>query len=143
MPKIVNLLGIRNKATLCRIKQMGNLVYTVLRPITKEQEEEIDEKEEINFDGTIINKDNIYCYGQFDINNKEDINYIKKFNIINLDDNNPIYTNYDFNKGIVSVEGNVIKTSECYNPIEWFKYKYLLIGKPERIIVYKCNKCDL
>ena len=81
MSKVVNLLGIRKKAILCRIKTMGSLIYTVMRPITEEQEKTLDSDEQIVIDGNTINKDNIYCYGEFDVTNSEDIEYIKKFNI--------------------------------------------------------------
>ena len=76
MPKVVNLLGIRTKAILCRIKVMGNYSYTVMRPITEEEEKLIDRDEKITIDDNVITKDNIYCYGEFDITNPEDINYI-------------------------------------------------------------------
>ena len=143
MAKTINLFGIRQKIILCRTKVLGNYNYTVMRPITESQEKELDENEQITIDNNIITKDNIYCYGQFDINNDEDIKYVKKFNIINLEEANPIYSGYNFSDGTVVIEGNIAKTYSCYNPIEWFKYNYLLIGKPERIIIYKCAKHEL
>ena len=96
MPKVVKLLGIRKKAILCRIKLMGTFVYTVMRPITEEQEKILDRDEQIDIDGNIISKDNIYCYGEFDVTNPEDIEYIKKFNIINLDEINSVHSDYNF-----------------------------------------------
>ena len=140
MAKIINLLGIRTKAILSRTKVGGNNIYTVMRPITKEQEKELDDKERLEIDGFVISKDNIYCYGEFNVNNDEDLNYIKKFNIINLDEENSIYSNLDFETGEVTIEGNLAKVYCCYDPIKWFKYQYLLIGKPNRIIIYKCPK---
>ena len=143
MAKVLNLLGIRKKAILCRIKALGNFNYTVMRSITEAQEKELDDTEQLTIDGNIITKDNIYCYGQFDINNDEDINYVKKFNIINFDESNPVYSGYNFVDGSVTIEGNIAKTYSCYNTVEWFKYNYLLIGKPNRIIIYKCAKHEL
>lgn len=143
MPKIVNLLGIRNKAMLCRTKTMGDYIFTVMRGITESQEKELDELESIRLDDKIITKDNIYCYGLIDVNNSEDLNYVKKFNIINPDSENCIHSNYNYEKGNVVIETHIAKTYPTYNPIEWFKYNYMLIGKPERIIIYKCKKCDL
>lgn len=143
MAKVMNLFGIRKKAILSRIKVMGNTVYTVMRPITEENEKALDVYEKITIDDRVIVKDNIYCYGEININNEEDVNYIKKFNIINLEDNNSIHSNYDFETGEVTIEGNVAKMYDCYDVVKWFKYNYLLIGKPERIIIYKCRKEDL
>ena len=125
MAKLVNLLGIRNKAILCRIKIIGNYNYTVMRPISEEDEKIIDRDEEINIDGHIITKDNIYCYGEFDVTNPEDINYIKKFNIINLDEINSVHSDFNFEEGNVLVEGTVAKTYSCYDVVKWFKYIYL------------------
>lgn len=143
MAKVVNLFGIRKKAILCRTKYMGEYTYTVMKEITESQEKELDDLESINIDNKIISKDNIYCYGEIDISNKEDIDYLKKFNIINLDNENNIHVNYDYEKGNVLIEGNIAKMSPTWNVVEWFKYNYLLIGKPKRIIIYKCKKCDL
>ena len=143
MPKIIKLFGIRKKAILCRTKVGGNPIFTVMRPITKEQEKEIDVNERLTIDNISISKDNIYCYGEFNVNNEEDLNYIKKFNIINLDEENPIYSDLNFETGDVILEGNIAKTYSCYDVIEWFNYNYILIGKPNRIIIYKCPKHDL
>ena len=96
MAKIQNLLGIRTKAILSRTKVGGNPIYTVMRPITEQQEKELDDNERLEIDGFVISKDNIYCYGEFNVNNDEDLKYIKKFNIINLDEENSIYSNLDF-----------------------------------------------
>lgn len=143
MSKIINLNGIRSKITLCRIKTMGIDIYTIMRPITEEQENQLDDKEFVTFDGHKVNKANIYCYGEINVNSQEDLNYIKKFNIIDYDAPNSIHVNYNFDEGNVVIEGNIAKVYHCYNPIDWFKYNYLLIGKPKRIIIYKCKRCDL
>lgn len=143
MAKVIKLLGIRQKAILSRIKVMGNNVFTVMLPLTEEQEKVLDRDERIEIDNKIITKDNIYCYGEIDVNNPEDIAYIKKFNIINLDSSNSVYSNYDYDTGEVIVEGNVAKTHDCYDVVKWFKYNYLLIGKPNRILIYKCKKEEL
>lgn len=143
MAKIIKLNGIRKKVILCRIKNIGEYQYTVMRAITEAQEKEIDDNEQIEIDGNVFTKDSIYCYGQFDINNPEDLHYVSKFNIINLDDENPVHSGFDFDKGEVVIEGNVAKTYACYDAIKWFKYNYLLLGKPKRIIIYKCKKCEL
>ena len=140
---MMNLLGIRKKVILCRIKVMGSFVYTVMRPITERDEKILDRDEKIVIDGNVITKDNIYCYGEFDVNNPEDLEYINKFNIINPDEPNFIYSNYDFEKGNFYVENNVAKVYECYDIIKWFKYNYVLIGKPSRILIYKCKKANL
>ena len=139
----MNLFGIREKAILSRTKNLGNYIYVVMKSITKEDEKTLDDEEELNINGNIITKDDIYCYGEFDITNPEDINYIKKFNIINLDNNNQVHSNFDFETGEVIIEGTIAKMHDCYDVVKWFKYNYLLIGKPNRIIIYKCKQENL
>lgn len=143
MAKVVNLLGMREKAILSRTKNLGNYIYVVMKSITKEDEKTLDDEEEININSNIITKDDIYCYGEFDVTNPEDINYVKKFNIINLDNNNQVHSNFDFETGEVIIEGNIAKMHDCYDVVKWFKYNYLLIGKPNRIIIYKCKQENL
>lgn len=143
MTKVVNLLGIRKKVILFRTKFMGDSIYTVMRELTEEQEKSLDTLESVKIDDNIINKDDIYCYGEFNVDNEEDLNYIKKFNIINLDSENFIHCDYDFKTGEVTITRTLAKTRPTWDSIEWFKYNYLLIGKPKRIIIYKCKKCNL
>jgi hypothetical protein len=122
---------------------MGSNVFTVMLPLTEEQEKILDRDERIEIDNKTITKDNIYCYGEIDVDNPEDISYIRKFNIINLDASNSIYSNYDYDTGEVILEGNVAKVHDCYDVVKWFKYNYLLIGKPSRILIYKGKKEEL
>ena len=143
MAKVVKLLGIREKVILSRTKNLGNYIYVIMKPITKEDEKTLDNEEELNINGDIVTKDDIYCYGEFDVTNPEDINYIKKFNIINLDNNNQVHSNFDFELGEVIIEGTIAKMHDCYDVVKWFKYNYLLIGKPNRIIIYKCKQENL
>lgn len=141
--KILKLNGIRKRAILCRSNDVIKTVIVMI-PITEEQEKEIDDNGYINVDGLKINASNIYCYGNIDINNNEDLKSIEKFDLIGKgDDDNYIYSNYNYEKGIVEYDSNVPKTYPINNTIEWFKYNYLLIGKPERILIYKCKMHDL
>ena len=113
MEKKLNLLGIRKKVILCHTKSLAGITYTVMRPITEEDEQNLDKWECINIDGKRIDKKDIYCYGE--------INY---------------------QEGYALVEG-IAKTYPTFYIIEWFKYNHCLIGKPTRIIIYKCKKENL
>lgn len=143
MIKLVNLLGIRKKVILSRTKYMGNISCVVMRGITKEQEENIDKNKAISFGNTVIGENEIYCYGQLDINNKEDVKYLKQFNLIDLDAENFVHSNYDYDKGTVEINTDRISVYPTWNIVNWFKYNHLLIGKPKRIIIYKCKKSEL
>ena len=83
------------------------------------------------------------------LKNREDENVTGVFHLLsynrfyNLDEENPIHSNYDFDEGNVTIEGNIAKMYSCYDVVKWFKYNYVLIGKPNRILIYKCKKEEL
>ena len=56
MEKKLNLLGIRKKVILCHTKSLAGITYTVMRPITEEDEQNLDKWECINIDGKRIDK---------------------------------------------------------------------------------------
>ena len=89
-------------------------------------------------------RDSIYCYGDIDLSDKENVEYIKKFNLINQDDfSNTIHSNFNYEKGTVEYEDKIPKTYSTNDVMLWFKYNYLLIGKPKNILIYKCKKVEL
>lgn len=132
---------------LYRSKFIGRKGYVVImEPITAKEEEEIDNSSEIYGSIRYVTKDNIiipakdiYLYGEVDFNNDDDLNNIRQFNLINDEDDayNAVYSNFDFEKGICTTINGIIKNHPTWNPIEWFKFKYVLIGKPKRVIVYR------
>lgn len=56
MEKKLNLLGIRKKVILCHTKSLAGVTYTVMRPITEEDEQNLDKWECINVDSKRIDK---------------------------------------------------------------------------------------
>ena len=143
--KIINLLGIRKKITLCRINDIKTKFITVImESITEEQEAHLDRtaKKEgaLKFyhpDGFVIEAKHIYLYGEVDFDNSEDIKNIERFNLINNEEGNFIHSNFDYDKGIAISTELKFKEYPTWNPVLWFKYCYCIIGKPQRIIVYK------
>lgn len=143
MEKEIKLFNIRPTGMmLCRIDGLKGKFNVFIESITKEQEERIDKselykgnKEYIRADGTIINGNSIYMYGEVDLSNDDDLDIIEKFNLV--DDNSIIYSNFNYDKGIATTVDYKIKTYNTWNPIKWFTYCHCLIGKPKRIIVYK------
>lgn len=142
--KVYNILGIQQSVMLCRIKNKNSNYCVFLRPITEEEETEIDNNakkhgqlEYIRPNGDFVYNDDIHMYGKIDFTNEDDLDIIEKFNFI--DDGwspNFIPSTFDFDKGIYSTIDNKLKGSPTFDCIKWFKYCYVLIGKPERIIVY-------
>lgn len=142
MEKKVNLLGIRKKVIFCHTKSLAGVTYTVMRPITEEDEQNLDKWECINVDGKRIDKKDIYCYGEINLSSNDDVEYIKKFNLLDTDNGGIIHSNFNYQEGYAVIE-TVAKTYPTFDAIEWFKYNHCLIGKPARIIIYKCKKEDL
>lgn len=141
--KTLKLNGIRKRAILCRSNDFVKTVVVMI-PITEEQEKEIDDNSYIDINNLRIAANSIYCYGNIDITNNDDLKSIEKFDLINKgDDDNYIHSNYDYEKGEVKYEGKIPKTYPINDAVEWFKYNHLLIGKPERILIYKCKMHDL
>lgn len=146
----MNLFGIRpNGVILCRTEFIKGHSYVVMEAITEKQENHIDKSciyyGDIVFkrkDGIIVQGRDIYLYGEVDFNNPEDISNIERFNLIN-DDNNLIYSNFNYDKGTYTTVDGKPKQYTTYNPLLWFKYKYCLLGKPARIVVYRCPKSML
>lgn len=136
----LNLLGIRPKATLCITKGISGTKVTIMRPITESQEKEIDDYEKCVIDGNSIGRADIYIYGEVNLDSPDDIAAINKFKLIN-DDNtgSSMHSNFDYEKGEVEYE-TMPKFHPTWNAVEWFKYNYCMIGKPERIIVYRIDK---
>lgn len=147
MEKIYNLLGLCSKGViLSHFESIKNKVSNiVMEAITEEEEQAIDETlnryGEIRFvkdnDNVILAKD-IFLYGLIDFNDENDIQNIIKFNLIDLNSNfNYIYSTFNFDTCCFTTINGVAKRYPTYNALKWFMYNYVLLGKPERIIIYK------
>lgn len=107
-----------------------------MQPISKEQEKALDTKgsvtlthDNVKFD---VDESAIYCYGEVNINNSEDVDAIIKFNLVESD-GNWVYSG-------IREDGTIIKPPTFYdtiNPIKVWLNAFILIGKPDRIIVYR------
>ena len=145
----INLLGIRKRAILLRSKTAYGPELTIIEPLTEAQENRIDKSKDyfgaIQFEskhGTVSQRD-IYVYGKLDLSSKEDLDIIKRLNLVDEDFESFKYSDFNYNKGTAIARNGVYKIAPTFNAIEWFKYNHCLIGKPERIIVYKLLKYKL
>lgn len=141
--KTINLFGIRKKVLIFRSKSIHDRYDVYMEAITKEQEDEIDNS--IDEDNNLsFYKDNkliafgksIILYGVVDFNNPIDIKQIQKYNLIN-DNKAIVHSGLDYDTGEVVRVDNQFRKYCTFNPVKWFKYNHLLLGKPERIICYK------
>ena len=140
-----DIMGIRSKVILNRYKND----YLVMEAITEEQEKEIDlrgELDEIYYitDNNVkVNSRNIFLYGEIDLNNIADINLLKTSDIITQEINNAanIPSNFNYEEGTVYAnEEKIFKFHDTWDKIKWFKFNHCLLGKPNRIIIYRICK---
>ena len=139
--KEVKLLGIRPRQMLCRIKGLSGTFAVFMQGITANEENQLDkyEKATLRIDSTStvdVNREIIYCYGEVNPFNDEDVLGIRKFNLVG-DNGSTIHSNFNYEQGIALYEGATPKFYSTTDPVLFWRYAYTLIGKPERIIVYK------
>lgn len=144
MIKKISLPLIGDKTTLYR----SNSGYkVVLAALTREEEEEIDRFYGVygfyrySKDGIVIaERDNIISYGEFNPDDKEDIEFIRSKNYIKRDGDVIIPSNYDYETNEVIIDTKktkVMMNTITDNPVDWFLYNHGLINKSKRIIIYK------
>lgn len=143
---IYNLLGLfPNGVALNRKPWIKKTTISIrLEPLTEEQESFIDNHKNVWTNGKYIRNDgvefagnNILLYGDVELNNREFIDCIRNLDIINSEDNPWYRTDVNFTTGVVDRE-KVRKWSFTTNPLTWFEYNYMLIGRPNKIIIYEC-----
>lgn len=143
----MSIVGTRPEGmTLCRSNDNKILFTVIMEPITAEEEIRIDKSSKYfgsvryeRKDGVIINQKDIYMYGEINLDSDDDLDIIERFNLVD-ERGNWIYSNFDYDAGTVTSIDRKFKQYQTWNPIDWFAYCHCLIGKPERIIVYKSGK---
>lgn len=140
-----NIMGIRSSVILNKFESN----YLVMEAITEEQENAIDVSAEMGDEMYFmkgkhrIPARDIFLYGSININNKEDLMLLKDYDIItpNVNQAANIPSNLDYETGyIYSNNEDVFKFHDTWDKIEWFKFNHVLLGKPDRVIIYRINK---
>ena len=141
--KIISVLGKQQRIALCHFNNGGKKVYTVMEPLSKKDEDNIEEliahKRHIYFKnvfGEIVDEINILSYGEIDLSKNSDIEHIKDLKLINEDYGNYVPSTFNYDKATVKSKDGRIKEYTTYNPILNFKYCHCRIGKPKRVIIY-------
>lgn len=139
MKKTNSILGLRKVMVLNRSKN----TYMLMHSITEEEEQKIDKVHDYFIGDVTIPNSDIYLYGTVDLNSKSDIKFIQKKPIVSEDvyDAAVIITSFDYDKGTITTndKGTDYPWAHTWDRLKWFKYNYCWIGKPERVIIYKCN----
>lgn len=137
-----SILGKCKRIVLCHSNEGRNNIYTIMEGITEKQEAFIDElvsnKRRVYFETAyknIIDQRNIVSYGEININNPENREFIIGKNLVNSEGNIvPSCIDYE-NAEEVAVNNSYLYHS-TFNPIKNFEFCHCRIGKPERVIIY-------
>lgn len=145
MRQIINILGKRKSQLLSRFNEGVKFPCVMLEGITEELENKIDilikygGSVKLNT-GTVIEKNDVYVYGDINLNSKADVQYLAKFQKIILNSytmNAFIPNSFDYKTGTYIAEDGIALGSPFQaNFLKWFKYNYCIIGKPKKIIIY-------
>ncbi len=142
-------MGIFNMTRLCLTDSSKGNRIVVMEAITEEQEARIDKSKQYfgsirhtKEDGQIIDRKDIYVYGEINFNSEEDCNILNHFHLLD-NDNSFVYSGFNYDKGTIVLKENKVKWYQTTNNIKWLQFNHCLIGKPERIIIYKIDKKKL
>lgn len=148
MAKTKNLFNTQRQVVLSRSDKKDYLV--LMEVISPEIEQKLDKQMKINdnfnyvnIHGKKIHSSNVYLYGEVDLNNKADVKYLARYKnaILNpYDTGNWYYTTFDYESGDIIYNENrkaFVGTNFVIDFLKWFKFKYCIIGKPQRVIIYK------
>ena len=146
--KTWSLLGLRKRRVLALSESKIYKESIIMEPITEKEELRIDRsvkyfesmRHELK-NGYIVEGKDIYCYGEIDFNKDEDLELIKRLNLVYEGGNNWVETSFDYESGTITSIDGISKGSVTYDPVLWAKYNHVLIGKPQRIIIYKIRNC--
>lgn len=111
----------------------------VLKPLTSDEEFEIDKTRKYTHNNYITN--GIISYGTFDI--ESDLDFIEYKHFIDdrvIGSSNWIYSNVSKDFKVTTNKDGVIPKYPTLDAVKWFLHCYTLIGRPEKIIIFKCPK---
>ena len=141
----INIMGIRSSVILNKYKAD----WLIMEEITEEQENEIDvrgDMDEIYYitkNNIKISAKDIFLYGEINLDNHVDLELLRKADIITQEVNNAanIPSNFDYDEGDVYADKNdIFRVHDTWDKLDWFKFNHCLLGKPNRVIIYRINK---
>lgn len=130
---------------LCKQGEGINASLVFMTYISKEEEDLIDnlnnntlilERGQKTFD---IKINQIFCYGEVNFNDINDLNTIENFNFLSHLGavGIHIYHNYDYNTHTCSSSRKSPFWTETWSPSEVARFAHGCLGKPERIVLFK------
>ena len=124
-----------------------NLIIVCMTYLTDEEERVLDKNKVLEIirgnDKFTINPNNVYCYGSVDLHtNSNDYEIIEDFDFLDylVDVGLKIYSDYDYETHTCKSPINRLRWTETWNPAEIVQYAHGVLGKPEKIVLFKYNK---
>ena len=114
---------------LCLTESIKNKKIVIMEAITEEEEQRIDKSKDYygsiryNKNNLVIDSKDIYLYGEVNLNDENDINFIKRFYLINPE-TSFIYSNFDYDRGVYTTVNLKPRWCTTFDAIKWFKYKH-------------------
>lgn len=86
----------------------------------------------------VVSSNQIYCYGDVDFNNKEDLEQIESFNFVTrIFQGFIIPAEYNYDKHVALSDNNKFyKYTETWSESKIAKYAHGCLGKPKKIIIF-------
>lgn len=125
----------------------NNTIMTCMSYLTVDEETVLDKNETLTIvrgDAKFVIKPNdVYCYGSVDLNtNSNDYNIIEDFDFLDYlgSVGLKIYADYNYETHTCRTPINRCRWTETHNPAKVVQYAHGVLGKPERIILFKYCK---
>lgn len=132
---------------ICRTINGKEQHSVIMVPINEREELKFEQTGEISLvRGNIkfnIKAKDVYCYGEIDFSNgSEDMETISEFNWLDFmtERGVSVPANYNYEGHYCLTEGDDYKTYDTTKPEVVAKYKHALLGKPERVIIFRFIK---
>lgn len=126
-------------AVINRIMNFGTKYAIVMVPLTEGEEQEIDKMANVKIGNLLIIDKDIYCYGNIDFYNEEDINGINSFDWIPENKGVIIPAKFDYETNTCEAINMTIGHHETFDNLKVAMYCHASIGKPERCLIFKCK----
>lgn len=134
----------QNYRILCSNANGYNIRRTIMIPISEQEEKDIDNIGDStlkfkrgNMSFSVKMKD-IYCYGEVDFTNEEDLDQIDSFNFLDYLGANGIriYSNYDYKTHSCKASNKKLLWTETWCPSVVAQITHGYLGKPQRILLF-------
>lgn len=143
--RVIQLPIYQNYRILCKNIGSFGTTRTVMIPITEKEEKRIDNIGDsiINFDrgsrSFSIKMKDIYCYGEINFNDEDDLTAIDNFHFLDYLTLSGIHIPSNYNYSTHSCKSNlkVPLSTETWTPSVVAKIAHGYLGKPQRVLLFK------